>query len=77
MANGKMIVKMVMGLKNGMMAKNIKEIIKKEKKKDMENIIGLMEVFIKAIGLIIIMKDMENIIGLIKNFMKDSLKIMP
>ena len=42
----------------------------------MENIIGLMEVSIKVIGLIIIMKDMENIFGLIENIMKDFLKIM-
>ena len=71
-----MIVKKDMELKHGMMAQNIKVIIKMVKKKDMVNIIGLMEVNMLEIGLIIIKKVMESIFGPIKNAMKDFLKKM-
>ena len=50
MENGRMIVRMVTVYKPGMMVRNIKEIINLGKKKDMGNIIGLMEVSIKEIG---------------------------
>ena len=48
--NGQMIARKDMGQKHGKMAQYIEVIIEMEKKKDMENIIGQMEVNMSVIG---------------------------